>query len=674
MSQYKNLSAVRNNSLFHGINDSGFNLNFNPKDFIVIEDGGIIYQPGDLSDAIYLIIDGEVKLKITGSVSPTIVKKGRNEFFGEKETLDNLSRKSSAVANKDSILYMIKKNEVISLIQKNSMIKSNLLGEVEEPNTEETIKNEIIFNEPEGKLSDLPFFKKKSTLTDKDESKIIPNEDEPLNSLSDTVTENESIAETELDNEINNKDEIQEAEIVTSENRNMNNADYPPNEDKISPNVESSLDGNILSAGNIDLEDDRNVLSNEGNKNSLPENQPVLEDVIYSPAVADYGLKSGNEMTLFITTIRKIFSGLSVEDIFITIPEAVSELLNAANGRLFLIDKETNEFRTRVKKGIEYSEIKLKFSGNLFTESVNEKKTINIKNPSADELEKIASGIDIQSLLIFPFKNQKGNITGILEFNNSINGIFKDEDEVVLTRLSPLINLALENADFIVNLLQSERMISLNKIANFLIQDIKNPIITIKQYAEHIKKQEISQDTLPVLDMIEEQADSVMNLVQTTLRYSEGILISKPLTILFSTAMDNILALLAEYVESRNVKLFKKYDSDGLVNLDRKEFYQACYQIAKNACDAMPQGGNFYIIVTREGESIRIEFKDTGLGIPASIKDRIFEPFMSHGKDDHTGLGLAITEKIVREHNGKIWAESDLGEGAAIIIVLPTSD
>jgi signal transduction histidine kinase len=674
MSQYKNLSAVRNNSLFHGINDSGFTLNFNPKDFIVIEDGGIIYQPGDLSDAIYLIIDGEVKLKITGSGSPTIVKKGRNEFFGEKETLDNLSRKSSAVANKDSILYMIKKNEVISLIQKSSMIKSNLLGEVEEPNTDGTINNEIIFNEPEGKLSDLPFFNKKRTLTDKDESKIIPNEDELLNSLPDTITEKEPIAETEQDIEINNKDEIQEAEIVTSDNRNVNNANYPPNEDKISPNVESSLDENILSAGNMDLENDRNVLSNEGNENSIPENQTVFEDVKYSPAVADHGLKSENEMALFITTISKIFSGLSVEDIFITIPEAVSELLNAANGRLFLIDKETNEFRTRVKKGIEYSEIKLKFSENLFTESVNEKKTINIKNPSADELEKIALGADIQSLLIFPLKNQKGNIIGVLEFNNSIYGIFKDEDKVVLTRLSPLINLALENADFILNLLQSERMVSLNKIANFLIQDIKNPIVTIKQYAEHIKKQEISQDTLPVLDMIAEQADSVMNLVQTTLRYSEGIQISKPLTILFSTAMDNILALLAEYVESRDVKLFKKYDGDGLVNLDRKEFYQACYQIAKNACDAMPQGGNFYIIVIREGKSIRIEFKDTGLGIPASIKDRIFEPFMSHGKDDHSGLGLAITEKIVREHNGKIWAESDLGEGAAIIIVLPTSD
>jgi len=276
--------------------------------------------------------------------------------------------------------------------------------------------------------------------------------------------------------------------------------------------------------------------------------------------------------------------------------------------------------------------------------------------------------------MIFPLNNQKGEITGILEFNNSFRGKFNKEDESILTRLSTLITLALENADFIQNLLHSDRLISLNKIANFLIQDIKNPIVTIKQYAEHIKKQNVNEDILPVLDMIEEQSDTVMDLVQTTLRYSEGMLISKPLTILLSTAMDNILALLAEYVESRNVKLFKKYDGDGLVNLDRKEFYQACFQIAKNACDAMPQGGNFYVIVSREGVSLKIEFKDTGLGIPESIKERIFEPFMSHGKEERTGLGLAIVEKIVKEHNGKIWAESDLGEGSVIVVVLPAAD
>ena len=206
------------------------------------------------------------------------------------------------------------------------------------------------------------------------------------------------------------------------------------------------------------------------------------------------------------------------------------------------------------------------------------------------------------------------------------------------------------------------------------MHDIKNPIVTIKQYSEHIKKQGVSKEINLVLDMIVEQANCVVDLVQTTLGYSEGKSISNPQPILLSNALNYILSMLAEYVESRNVKLFKKFEGDGLVNLDKKEFYQACFQITKNACDAMPQGGNFYVITKREGDKIRIELKDNGLGIPDSLKDRIFEPFMTHGKKQKSGLGLAIAEKIIKEHNGMIWTESDLGEGAVIIIVLPVLD
>jgi signal transduction histidine kinase len=211
----------------------------------------------------------------------------------------------------------------------------------------------------------------------------------------------------------------------------------------------------------------------------------------------------------------------------------------------------------------------------------------------------------------------------------------------------------------------------LNSAANFLINDIKNPIITIKQYSEHIKKQGVSKEIDLVLDMIIKQANCIVDLVQTTLGYSEGKAMSNPQPILLTNALNYILSLLAEYVESRNVKLFKKFDGDGLVNLDKKEFYQALFQIAKNACDAMPQGGNFYIITKRDGDKIHIELKDNGFGIPDSIKARIFEPFMTHGKKLSSGLGLAISKKIITEHNGKIWTESEHGEGAVFIIVLP---
>jgi signal transduction histidine kinase len=214
----------------------------------------------------------------------------------------------------------------------------------------------------------------------------------------------------------------------------------------------------------------------------------------------------------------------------------------------------------------------------------------------------------------------------------------------------------------------------LNKIADFLIHDIKNPIVIIKQYSEHIKKQTASEEIKLILDMIVEQSNCVVDLVQTTQRYSEGKSISNPQPILLSQALDYILSKLAEYVESRHVKLFKKFEADGLVNLDKKEFYQACFQIAKNACDAMLQGGNFYIITKREKDKISITLKDTGSGIPDSIKDRIFEPFITHGKNQKSGLGLAITEKIIKEHNGTIRTESALGEGAVFTIVLPVLD
>jgi signal transduction histidine kinase len=85
----------------------------------------------------------------------------------------------------------------------------------------------------------------------------------------------------------------------------------------------------------------------------------------------------------------------------------------------------------------------------------------------------------------------------------------------------------------------------------------------------------------------------------------------------------------------------------------------------------MPDGGKILVSTKVEGRDAEISFKDNGIGIPDSIKDRIFEPFMSHGKKEGTGLGLSITKSIVENHDGRISVESDLGEGSTFIITLP---
>jgi Signal transduction histidine kinase len=342
--------------------------------------------------------------------------------------------------------------------------------------------------------------------------------------------------------------------------------------------------------------------------------------------------------------------------------------------------KEDNEMEANKKETV--------FNG--LTEKLSEQSSFKSENNKSAEVTNYAEpeviGNSREETNNEAQLNYESELLKASELKNDIEAIYENDPAIKDTwdfegpdfngkkSNSEQANLSFENSVYVQDLLHSDRLISLNKIANFLIHDIKNPIVTIKQYSEHIKKQDVSKEINLVLDMIVEQTNFVVDFVQTTLGYSEGKSISNPQPILLSNALNYILSMLAEYVEGRNVKLFKKFEGDGLVNLDKKEFYQACFQIAKNACDAMPQGGNFYIITKREGDKIRIELKDNGLGIPESIKDRIFEPFMTYGRKQKSGLGLAIAEKIVKEHNGMIWAENDLGEGGAITIALPVLD
>ena len=118
-------------------------------------------------------------------------------------------------------------------------------------------------------------------------------------------------------------------------------------------------------------------------------------------------------------------------------------------------------------------------------------------------------------------------------------------------------------------------------------------------------------------------------------------------------------------------KIEKEYAKDVLVNLNIKDFYQAFKHIIKNACEAMPHGGVIQIKTKLDEKNVMIIFNDKGGGIPESLWDKIFEPFMSYGKKNGPGLGLTVTKKIVDEHGGYIKVNSYIGIGTSVIVTLP---
>jgi signal transduction histidine kinase len=112
-----------------------------------------------------------------------------------------------------------------------------------------------------------------------------------------------------------------------------------------------------------------------------------------------------------------------------------------------------------------------------------------------------------------------------------------------------------------------------------------------------------------------------------------------------------------------------------LVYADRNALHDIFINLLSNAFKFTADGGQVSILAGQKDQSILLEIKDTGMGIPEDKLQMIFDEFyqVEGGKHGGTGLGLAIAKRLVEEHGGKIWVESQLGRGSTFYFTLPLS-
>ena len=96
------------------------------------------------------------------------------------------------------------------------------------------------------------------------------------------------------------------------------------------------------------------------------------------------------------------------------------------------------------------------------------------------------------------------------------------------------------------------------------------------------------------------------------------------------------------------------------------------FNLLLNACEAMPdRSARITVELDDDGTRIEIRVRDNGRGIPPSIRNTLFEPFVSQGKENGTGLGLTVVQKIIQDHGGDISLERTSTEGTVFRIILP---
>jgi len=690
--QIKPILLIKANKLFTNVPENSYSFSFNQKDVIEYKEGDIIYKVGDSAEQICLLLDGNVKIKFSAPIEgQRIFLKASNDFFGERELLAMTFRTSSAVAETNSVVYQLGRKELNNLITSNRTISNNLQGieglletsEAAPAATEEEYKNitteSFGFNSFSKTEEENPLTLTKERLSEFDNS--TPQEEPEIsfdtdkfkssfNEVELTGTPSGSLSKTqEVIPETSNWD-FSSPEVETEET----SEDAPLEEPKapvphiIEP-IEESFWGVSESAENkrfneelsdapkplFSAEDSKSLFVQNENKNGV-------------------GL-TADQLQLIINAAEKVNSNIKIDEVLHSIVEAAASLTTADRGTLYILDYDKGELWSKVLRGDNIEDIRLKIGQGLAGWVAKTGELINLTDAHEDdrfdsEIDKL-SGYTTKSMICYPIKNREGVIIGVLQLLNSARGAFTQIDLDFLEALSVHAALALLNAELMQQLIKTDKLVSLGKLTNFILSDIKKPVLTIKQFAEHIKRKNIPDDVKQIMDLMIEQVGNVNEIIQSTLAYAEGKTFYRLKKRSLNAVMDEIVLKLAEYVDYRGVKLFKKFDRDINVNVDKKELYQACYQITKNACDAMPDGGNLYVSTAVELHSVKISFKDNGIGIPDSVREKIFEPFMSQGKKEGMGLGLPIAENIVKKHNGTISVESELGEGAIFSISLP---
>lgn len=526
----KNPKNIYNNRLFLNTNSAEIRFKIQPKNFIEIDEGKIIYQVGDSSNSLYLLIKGQVKVKVYGKNANSSSLKFENDFFGENEVLENTLRKSAAMAIEKSLLYIISAQELNDL-NKHKTIFANLIGSaatagltgespLDESNTIETSEGSSSFNH----------------------SPLNPENFEERNEkLNWDNTNNEEFKDIVINEEF-----LKEKEV----------GDFTSDDETVELN-------------DLDLENLNVVTGSSGNKQQSEQ-----------------------------------------------------------------IDESENSIDTAVKI------------------NTNEKNEDSILDQIKEEIR--------ESLTDFTTEDEI-RITNSETENQKEQGLAENiPDEITAVESHSTKQQKAEQ------LSAKEYLQIIKKITESIYDEIVTPAELIKNYANILIGKSSSAKADRILQRIIDQSNIIIEAPRTHSDFFAEKITLKSQVFYAANVLDDILHLLANYTEFRNIKLFRKFEADASILIDKNLFYQASLQIVKFLCENISDDGSIFVAVNRTKEMLIIEFKSNGQQISDEIIKKISENFILKENP-----GISFAKRIVIELNGEMTVQNNRDAGPEIKVLLP---
>lgn len=223
------------------------------------------------------------------------------------------------------------------------------------------------------------------------------------------------------------------------------------------------------------------------------------------------------------------------------------------------------------------------------------------------------------------------------------------------------------------DLLESEQLATIGRMASSISHDLRHSLAAIVANSEFLvdshltpeQREELYQEVQSGVNLMTDLIDSLLEFARTR----------ESLTPSFSSVCDTVRrAVQAVRLHPRHHARAIEVQCDGNCSawFDPRKMERALYNLLLNACEAAPAvGGQVQVSVSENAGSISISVSDNGPGVDESIRAKLFHPFVSYGKENGTGLGLAVVQKIVQDHGGEISLERTADARTIFRIILP---
>ncbi len=224
-------------------------------------------------------------------------------------------------------------------------------------------------------------------------------------------------------------------------------------------------------------------------------------------------------------------------------------------------------------------------------------------------------------------------------------------------------------------LAQKEKFAAMGEMMVGAAHELNNPLTAILGVTDLLRERATDDATRRQVDLVLKQARRAATIVQNLLAFSRPVTLGRT-TVSLGDVVKEVLLLEAATLDQKRIRVTLEVPGDlPPIEGDRKLLKEVFLNIIANAVQAMPSDrdhGTLAVRLSRAGNHVRVTFADDGIGIPPESMGKIFDPFFTTKRPGGgSGLGLTICLAVVKEHGGRIEAESTPGSGTAIHILFP---